>query len=157
MEGRSKRRMALFIRWVLCHPSLLCRMTWQKDVSLLLLRLGAGGLMIPHGWGKFNRLMEGLQAGEVQFYDWMGIGTEASLALAVMGELVAPAFVVLGLFTRWMSIPAAITMAVAAFGAHAGDPIADKEHALLFLVPFVVLALMGGGRYGADHRLSRPK
>lgn len=113
--------------------------------------------MIPHGWGKFNRLMEGLQAGEVQFYDWMGIGTEASLALAVMGELVAPAFVVLGLFTRWMSIPAAITMAVAAFGAHAGDPIADKEHALLFLVPFVVLALMGGGRYGVDHRLSRPK
>ena len=113
--------------------------------------------MIPHGWGKFNRLMEGLQAGEVQFYDWMGIGTEASLALAVMGELVAPAFVVLGLFTRWMSIPAAITMAVAAFGAHAGDPISDKEHALLFLVPFVVLALMGGGRYAADHRLSRPK
>jgi putative oxidoreductase len=132
-------------------------MTWQKDVSLLLLRLGAGGLMIPHGWGKFNRLMEGLQAGEVQFYDWMGIGTEASLALAVMGELVAPAFVVLGLFTRWMSIPAAITMAVAAFGAHAGDPISDKEHALLFLVPFVVLALMGGGRYAADHRLNRPK
>ena len=48
------------------------------------------------------------------------------------GELVAPAFIVLGLFTRWMSIPAAITMAVAAFGAHAGDPIGDKEHALLF-------------------------
>jgi len=79
--------------------------------------------MIPHGWGKFKRLMEGLQAREVQFYDWMVIGTAASLALAVMGELVAPAFVVLGPFTRWMSIPAAITMAVAAFGDHAGDPI----------------------------------
>lgn len=113
--------------------------------------------MVPHGWSKLNRLMTGLEAGEVKFYDWMGIGTEASLGLAVFGELVAPAFLVLGLFTRWMSIPAAITMAVAAFGAHAGDPISDKEHALLFLVPFVVLALMGGGKYSADHRLQRPR
>ena len=48
-------------------------------------------------------------------------------------------------------------MAVAAFGAHAGDPISDKEHALLFLVPFLVLALMGGGRYSLDHRVGRPR
>ena len=113
--------------------------------------------MVPHGWGKLNRLLEGLQEGDVRFYNWMGIGTEASLSLAVFGELVAPAFVVLGLLTRWMSIPAAITMAVAAFGAHAGDPIADKEHALLFMVPFLVLALMGGGQYSLDHRIGRPK
>ena len=132
-------------------------MAWKKDLSLLLLRLCAGGLMVPHGWGKLNRLMTGLEAGEVKFYNWMGIGAEASLGLAVFGELVAPAFIVLGLFTRWMSIPAAITMAVAAFGAHAGDPIGDKEHALLFLVPFVVLALLGGGRYGLDSRIGRPK
>ena len=56
-----------------------------------------------------------------------------------------------------MSVPAAITMAVAAFGAHAGDPISDKEHALLFLVPFAVLALMGGGRYSLGYRIRRPK
>lgn len=113
--------------------------------------------MVPHGWGKLNRLMDGLNAGEVRFYDWMGIGTEASLGLAVFGELVAPAFLVVGLFTRWMSIPAAITMAVAAFGAHAGDPISDKEHALLFLVPYVVLALMGAGKFSLDHRVTRPR
>ncbi len=113
--------------------------------------------MVPHGWGKLNRLMDGLSAGEVKFYDWMGIGTEASLGLAVFGELVAPAFLVVGLFTRWMSIPAAITMAVAAFGAHAGDPISDKEHALLFLVPYVVLALMGAGKFSLDHRVTRPR
>ena len=73
-------------------------------------------------------------------------------ALAVCGELVAPAFIVLGLFTRWMSIPAAITMAVAAFGAHAGDPIGRQgARACSFLVPILVLALMGGGTY-AGHR-----
>ena len=132
-------------------------MKWQEDVSLLLLRMAAGGLMMPHGWGKLGRLQEGLAAGEVQFYDWMGLGTEVSLGLAVFGELVAPAFLVLGLLTRWMSIPAAITMAVAAFGAHAGDPISDKEHALLFLIPYLVLALMGGGKYSLDWVRNRPK
>ena len=83
--------------------------------------------------------------------------TEVSLGLAVFGELVAPAFIVLGLFTRWMSVPAAITMAVAAFGAHAGDPSATRSMRSLFLVPFVVLALMGGGRYSLDHRIGRPR
>lgn len=132
-------------------------MSWHKDLSLLLLRIGAGGLMVPHGWGKLERLQTGLAEGEVSFYDWMGLGEEVSLGLAVFGELVAPAFIVVGLFTRWMSVPAAITMAVAAFGAHAGDPISDKEHALLFLVPFLVLLLMGGGRYSLEHRIGRPK
>ena len=113
--------------------------------------------MIPHGWSKLKRLRRGLAEGEVKFYDWMGLGEDVSLGLAVFGELVAPAFIVLGLWTRWMSVPAAITMAVAAFVVHSGDPISDKEHALLFLIPFVVLALMGGGKYSVDHRIGRPK
>lgn len=128
-------------------------MNWQKDLSLLLLRLGAGGLMIPHGWSKLKRLRTGLAEGEVKFYDWMGLGEDVSLGLAVFGELVAPAFIVLGLWTRWMSVPAAITMAVAAFVVHSGDPISDKEHALLFFIPFVVLGLMGAGRLSADWML----
>ncbi|MBK12054.1 MAG: DoxX family protein [Crocinitomicaceae bacterium] len=132
-------------------------MNWQKDLSLLLLRLGAGGLMIPHGWSKLKRLRTGLAEGEVKFYDWMGLGEDVSLGLAVFGELVAPAFIVLGLWTRWMSVPAAITMAVAAFVVHSGDPISDKEHALLFFIPFVVLGLMGGGKYSVDRRIGRPK
>ena len=132
-------------------------MSWKDDAALLLLRIGAGGLMVPHGWGKLERLRTGLAEGEVRFYDWMGLGEEISLGLAVFGELVAPVFIVLGLWTRWMSVPAAITMAVAAFGAHAGDPISDKEHALLFLVPFAVLALMGGGRYSLGYQIRRPK
>ena len=153
--GHSKRRTASYNH--LCLRGYFASMAWKKNLSLLLLRRGAGGLLVPHGWGKVTRLMDGLNAGEVRFYDWMGIGTEASLGLAVFGELVAPAFLVVGLFTRWMSIPAAITMAVAAFGAHAGDPISDKEHALLFLVPYVVLALMGAGKFSLDHRVTRPR
>ena len=131
-------------------------MSWQKDASMLLLRVGAGGLMVPHGWGKLERLRSGLAAGEVQFYDWMGLGTEVSLGLAVFGELVAPAFIVLGLMTRWMSVPAAITMAVAAFGARWRS---HQRQGACALVPGAVCGACpdGGGRCSLDHRIGRPK
>ena len=87
----------------------------------------------------------------------MGIGTEASLGLGGLGELVAPAFIVLGLFTRWMSIPAAITMAVAAFGAHAGDPIGDKEHALALLGAVFGVGPNGRREVRLDSRVTRPR
>ena len=36
-------------------------------------------------------------------------------------------------------------------------PSATRSMRFLFLVPFVVLALMGGGRYSLDHRVGRPR
>ena len=35
--------------------------------------------------------------------------------------------------------------------------VVDPRIALLFLVPFIVLLLMGGGRYSVEHRIGRPK
>ena len=49
-----------------------------NDWGLLALRIGTAGLMLPHGWQKANRLIEGLTAGEVKFYNWMGIGETPS-------------------------------------------------------------------------------
>jgi putative oxidoreductase len=58
-----------------------------------------------------------------------------------------------GLFTRWAAIPAAFTMAVAAFLAHAGDPFGDREMALLYLTLFTTIGLVGPGRFSIDaHR-----
>ncbi|RMF01392.1 MAG: DoxX family protein [Bacteroidetes bacterium] len=119
------------------------------DWALLLLRLTFGGLMIiNHGWGKMLKLFG---EGPVQFADPLGIGAEPSLWLAVLGEVVCPILLVLGLFTRLAALPALITMLVAAFIVHAGDPFADKEHALLFAIPYAILFLLGPGRYSVDH------
>ncbi|MFM7232895.1 MAG: DoxX family protein, partial [bacterium] len=64
-----------------------------------------------------------------------------------------PAFVLVGLFTRWAALPAVVTMAVAAFVAHAGDPFGDREMALVYLVMFATVALTGPGRFSIDaHR-----
>ena len=124
-----------------------------NDWGLLILRIGTGGLMLPHGWSKLNRLIEGLGSAEgVQFYDWLGIGSTASLVLTVIGELVAPLMVVIGWKSRWGAALMAITMGVAAFMVHWKDALSDKEHALLFFVPAVVLALMGPGKWSFDRK-----
>ena len=124
------------------------------DLGVLLLRVGMSGLMLTHGVPKLQRLFAG---GEIQFPDPIGVGATASLALAVFGEVVAPAFIILGLFTRLAAIPAAATMAVAAFVVHWSDPFGDKELALVYLVGFAVLFFTGAGHYSLDGlRTRRP-
>lgn len=117
-----------------------------NNLSLLILRLGFGGFLMTHGIPKFNYLFES----PIKFANPIGIGDTATLILALIGEVVAPIFVIIGFKTKWAAIPPAITMAVAAFIVHAKDDLATKEHALLFLFAFVAICLSGAGKYSID-------
>lgn len=118
------------------------------DLALLVLRLGAAGLMLTHGIPKINMLF----ASPIQFADPIGVGGTLSLILTIIGEVVAPLFVIAGFKTKIASIPTILTMAVAAFIVHANDSIDVKEKALLFLISFVVIFLAGPGKYSVDKR-----
>ena len=120
-----------------------------EDISLLLLRLTFGGLMIlNHGLKKWDKLMAG---GEIKFGDPLGVGAELSLQLTVFGEVICSLLLIFGLLTRFAAIPAIITMLVAAFIVHGSDPFGDKEMALLYLIPYVILFVKGGGKYSVDN------
>lgn len=117
-----------------------------QSIGLLILRLGAGGMMIyGHGWGKLSRFAE-----TTQFVDPLGIGPKATFGLVIGAEVVCAALVALGLATRIATIPLIIAMSYAAFIHHASDAFADKEKALLFLTAFVALLFTGPGRFSAD-------
>lgn len=120
----------------------------QNNIGLALLRIGASGLMLTHGIPKFQKLI----SGNLEFGDPIGIGSTPSLFLAIIGEFICPILVIVGFKTRWSSIPTIITMAVAAFIVHGGDPFKDKEKALLYLILFVVIALLGPGKYSIDKK-----
>lgn len=122
-----------------------------QHAGLLLLRTVPSAIMMTHGWPKFQRLLDqwGSEEG-VKFFDFMGLGPEISLVLTVLAELVAPALMIAGFQTRWASIPAAFTMAVAAFVVHGSDPLGDKELALLYLICFAAVALLGPGKWSVD-------
>ena len=118
-----------------------------KDVGLAILRIGASAMMLVHGYGKLQKLING-----ESFADPFGIGATPSLFLAVIGEFICPILIIIGLKTRLASIPVAITMAVAAFMVHGSDPYQKKELALVYLLLFTVIALVGPGKFSIDKK-----
>ncbi|MGB5554688.1 MAG: DoxX family protein [Flavobacteriaceae bacterium] len=122
--------------------------TVLKDVGLAILRISGSAMLLAHGVPKFQKLFEA----DIKFGDPIGIGPGPSLFLAVIGEFVCPILIILGFKTRWAAIPAAITMLVVVFKVHADDPFATKEKALLYLTIFVVIILLGPGKYSIDKK-----
>lgn len=122
-------------------------MKTNYDIGLLILRLGFGGLMLTHGIPKLEMLND-----PSAFGDPIGVGPTLSLILCLIGEVLAPVLLIVGFKTKLAAIPAAITMAVAAFVVHGSDPLQNKEMALLYLVAFTALIFTGAGRYSIDGR-----
>lgn len=123
--------------------------TYDKKLNLtfLLFRLAAGGLMLTHGMGKFTTLFG---SEPIQFPDPLGIGATASLALTVFAEVFCAILIMIGLATRFAAVVLLITMLVAAFVIHANDPISKQELSLLYAAIFLVIAVTGAGKFSID-------
>lgn len=121
--------------------------------AMLLLRVGAGGLMLAnYGIKKLMNFSEM----SAKFSDPFGIGPTASAALVTFAEFFCAAFVIVGLFTRLAALPLVIAMSVAFFYAHkmnyTGGP-GGGQTALLFLICFVVILIAGPGKASLDRFL----
>lgn len=122
------------------------------DLWLLLFRLLTAGFMLfGHGLPKWGRLTSGE---EIKFVDPFGLGPAASLGLAVFAEIFCAVLIMIGLCTRWATIPMIITMLVAAFYAHAGQPFQKMELVLTYLLMFITIFVFGPGRYSLDKIIS---
>ncbi len=117
--------------------------------SLLLLRLAAGGLIIPHGFDKLIHFVEQAKT----FPDPLQVGSVVSLSLVIFAEFFCAVLLVGGLMTRLVVIPLLITMAVAVFIIHHGDLLGEAEHAALYLTAYVVLLFTGPGKISLDRML----
>jgi putative oxidoreductase len=126
----------------------------RDDLGLLILRVGVSLGMLSHGYPKFLALISG---NPIKFADPIGIGMTASLALAVFSEFICSILLIVGYKTRLASIPLAITMFVAAFVIHAQDPFGRKEKAILYLLTYIVIFLLGAGRLSLDTMFGKKK
>ncbi|PQA58791.1 DoxX family protein [Siphonobacter curvatus] len=119
--------------------------------ATLVLRVGTGLLMLPHGYQKLSNYAEKKN----EFMSLFGLGSPTSMALAIFAEFFCSILLVLGLFTRVATIPLIITMLVAAFLAHGGEIFGEAELATHYLVAYVTILILGPGDYSLDKVLNK--
>lgn len=145
-----------------------------KDIALLILRLSGFGLAFAHGWQKVSMLVSGNGGPFVSGVEALGFPLPAVFAwAAALAEFVGGLCVALGIGTRIAAGFTAFTMFVAAFFRHrfllhifvwlgATSPPEEvveswgnPERALTYLLIFVALILLGGGRFALDRLVRR--
>lgn len=121
-------------------------MTNTTDIGKLVLRLGFGALMLSHGIPKLLKLL----SGDTQFADPIGVGSTATLVLAVIAEVICPILIMIGYKTKLSAILPVITMLVAAFIVHGDDPWNKKEFAIVYGLGFLAVGLIGNGKFAIE-------
>jgi len=129
------------------------------DAGLALLRVVAGLMMaLGHGIPKVpshERFVGMVSA--------LGFPLPTALTwMAGISELAGRLLLAPGLLTRPWSLLIAVTMTVAAFMAHAGDPFfspggPSQETAVLYLTVAFTFLIIGGGRFSIDRLFRRSK
>ena len=121
-----------------------------EDLGKLLLRVVPSGIMLlDHGWPKLASFAENAET----FADPIGLGPVLSLGLIVFAEVLCSLLILLGVWTRLSTIPLIIGMGVIVFITHGDDLLGKGESGLIYLVSFLSILLVGGGRFSLD-RLS---
>lgn len=128
--------------------------TRSGSLGLLLVRVAAGGLLVPHGVLKLVAGVSGF-AGALAA---KGLPSPLVLAwCATLAEAVGGALVVLGLLTRPAALSACITMVVAWSTTHLADAAkigtgkgVPFEYPVLLSLIFMAITFAGPGRYSLD-------
>lgn len=132
----------------------------DKALAPLLLRVGVGLALMPHGAQKLFGWFGGY--GLEGTGQWMAsIGLQPGLlmaALAGAAEFFGGLALLLGLLTRPAAALTAFTMLIAVFSVHIGNGffMANNgyEYAFVLLVAALSLLISGGGRYSVDGLIS---
>ena len=118
-----------------------------KGVSLLILvlRVVFGVLFFIHGLDKmlnFSTLVN-------DYPSVLGFGSYMTLMVSIFCEFCCSLFLMAGLLQRLLTIPMIVAMGVAFFDIH-DAMMPEGELALIYFIVFIVLFLVGPGRYSLD-------
>ena len=121
------------------------------SVILLIVRVVFGVMLMNHGidkWAKYQEL-------SAVFPAPLGIGHPLSQKITIIGELTSNMAFIIGFLYRLAMIPMIFTMCVAFFIVHADDPFAVKELAFVYLVVFVLMYIVGPGKFAVDRWITK--
>jgi len=128
-------------------------MPTNSDIAKLLLRVTTGVLILFHG---IYKVIHGVDAIKVML---SSSGLPEFFAYGVyLGELIAPIFIILGLYARVASLVLGLNMLMAMFLAYGFSFSLAKygglaiESPLIFLVMSILIALLGSGKYSVNSK-----
>jgi putative oxidoreductase len=119
------------------------------DAGKLILRLMLGILLLMHGLHKLINGIDGINAIVVAngWPQWIAYGV-------LVGEVLAPALIILGVVTRAAALVVAFNMVIAVYLAHGHHLLQLTktggwflELQGMFLLSAIVIALLGAGQY----------
>lgn len=127
------------------------------DYAYPLLRVTAGLMYVPHGYGK---LFGGKFDGTVGFFSKVGLEPAAALVTYVgVTEFFGGLLIALGLLTRPFAAFAAINLFFGAFYIHWSKGFlwggGGYEYPLLWGLVMVVIFIRGGHHYSLDRKIGR--
>ena len=119
-----------------------------KGVSffILLIRLFFGVMFFIHG---LDKMMNFSELSEV-YPNVLGFGSYMTLMVTIFCEFCCSLFLIAGLLVRIMVLPMIAAMAVAFFDVH-DAMLPQGELSLIYLVVFVMLYVVGPGKYSIDY------
>ena len=128
------------------------RIIQNNDLGKLLLRFSVGGLMLFHG---IHKLESGLDFIEKSLVD---AGLPAFLSYGVLvGEILAPLLVVLGILSRPAALLEAFVMVMAVYLVHADELFSLTQHGghalelqFLYLFGSLAIVFLGSGKYSVS-------
>ncbi len=121
------------------------------NVAMLSLRVLLGIMMMQHGYGKMVRYSELKNS----FMPFMHMSSTVSLSLIIFAEFFCGLFLILGLFTRFSTVPIIIGMFVAGFVANHGDIFGKAELPIFYMVAAWAILLCGPGKFSVDGMIGK--
>ena len=125
----------------------------RVDFGKLLLRVSLGILILFHG---IHKVINGIENIKVML---ITVGLPSFLAYGVfIGELIAPIFIILGLYARYASVVLAVNMIFAIYLAYGFSLTLSKygalsiESPLIFLIMALLVFLLGSGKYSVNNK-----
>lgn len=126
-----------------------------KAFSLLLFRLGVGGIFVYHGFPK----LFGNTARYMEYFANLGLPAYTTYFVGGV-ELLGGLMLVGGIFTRVVALLIVIEMAFAIWKVHLAEgvfSVSEYEYQLALALSLFVLSTIGAGNASLDHLLFRNK
>ncbi|QCW99479.1 DoxX family protein [Aggregatimonas sangjinii] len=124
----------------------------RPDVVLLVYRIAISmAFLFIHGLKKILNFQEEVQ----HIPDPFNMGGYTATIIAIFSNVICSIFIAMGLFTRVFALGAFMIPFIGLTIVHANDPWVVKDVPLMYSLAFLVIIVLGPGKYSADRIISK--